>query len=66
MSVNTHWGAPWGGHTQGSREELWGWGASKVGRREVLKSGGLTGESGLGAGDGGWPPGSLAGEVEKC
>lgn len=40
--------------------------ASEVGGREVLKSGGLTGESGLRAGDGGWPPGLLAGEAEKC
>ena len=49
-------------------EKSWGGGrvASEVEGREVLKSGRLTRESGLRAGDGGWPPGLLAGEVEKC
>lgn len=58
--VCEHSGAPWGGHTQGSREELQGV-ASKVGGREVLKSGGLTRESGLGVAS--RPPGRRSRET---
>lgn len=59
MSVNT--GAPWGGHTQGSREELQGV-ASKAGGRGGSEIWGLTRSQDLG-----WPPRPPGRrEVEKC